>query len=616
MHYSTNFLKSIQKSLSPGVLNRIDSLYLSRTTEHQKHRRRGGKPTLTCLFWNVHGRNSACNKLAFDNFLDRSSVTFLSETMLINPSSVLPNDYFSPSASKCTKQGRPSSGIEFNVNPNLCAIVISKAFHHINIISGTLHIIGVYYKPSTEFDDLHTDLHKALSSCSTPYIVIGGDFNLHYKDTELKDLLKLLDSFHITLCSNPDVHTFFSKKSSCVDYIFTSHSLPDTSVDILNRSESEHLPLKATIKMDRHDFLHFLYRNSGLHPIRRLPKPGTSAEALNNSNNVAESVVPEASGANSDKVICYCQKLYDASQGRVICCNNPKRSYLRRIQKDTENRNLAITTAIKTATKNSKHKVCPDIFNQSVGCLSQVQQDRLKIAIKQSPFVGISVDESTDISQKKHIAIIVQHETIVCDLCQKICRSKSGLKRHKTAKHKDIRDATGIEEQEEQHCDITIRVFARLVEKARVKIADNRVFQKIGIPEIVSRSVLDVEVVSAYNAMLSDSELTIDNNVGKDLLDSIIQLYVRVRSFSFTKDIIQKHQMKLKQLKAKALPDQLDKARLLAAASPKSGSWLEVLPVPNLGTRLDDEAFRIGIGLRIGAALYYANHTSAAAVQR
>ncbi|KAG1651825.1 hypothetical protein GQR58_026731 [Nymphon striatum] len=50
----------------------------------------------------------------------------------------------------------------------------------------------------------------------------------------------------------------------------------------------------------------------------------------------------------------------------------------------------------------------PDIFNQSVGCLSQVQQDRLKIAIKQSPFVGISVDESTDISQKKHIAIIVR----------------------------------------------------------------------------------------------------------------------------------------------------------------------------------------------------------------
>ncbi|KAG1714162.1 Copine-5 [Nymphon striatum] len=30
---------------------------------------------------------------------------------------------------------------------------------------------------------------------------------------------------------------------------------------------------------------------------------------------------------------------------------------------------------------------------------------------------------------------------------------------------------------------------------------------------------------------------------------------------------------------------------------------LEALPVPSLGTRLDDEAFRIGIGLRIGVAL-------------
>ncbi|KAG1657819.1 hypothetical protein GQR58_023221 [Nymphon striatum] len=58
-----------------------------------------------------------------------------------------------------------------------------------------------------------------------------------------------------------------------------------------------------------------------------------------------------------------------------------------------------------------------------------------------------------------------------------------------------------------------------------------------------------------------------------------------------------------KWLRSLTQADQLDKARLLAAASPKSGSWLEVLPVPNLGTRLDDEAFRSGIGLRIGAAL-------------
>ncbi|KAG1652787.1 hypothetical protein GQR58_026065 [Nymphon striatum] len=58
-----------------------------------------------------------------------------------------------------------------------------------------------------------------------------------------------------------------------------------------------------------------------------------------------------------------------------------------------------------------------------------------------------------------------------------------------------------------------------------------------------------------------------------------------------------------KWLRSLTQADQLDKARLLAAASPKSGSWLEVLPVPNLGTRLDDEAFRIGIGLRIGTAL-------------
>lgn len=84
--------------------------------------------------------------------------------------------------------------------------------------------------------------------------------------------------------------------------------------------------------------------------------------------------------------------------------------------------------------------------------------------------------------------------------------------------------------------------------------------QNIAYASIISRSVHDVEVISAYNSMLSNSELLINSSVAKDVLHNIIQLYVKVRSFSFAKDIIQKHKIRLKQMKSKALRKDISRA--------------------------------------------------------
>jgi len=84
--------------------------------------------------------------------------------------------------------------------------------------------------------------------------------------------------------------------------------------------------------------------------------------------------------------------------------------------------------------------------------------------------------------------------------------------------------------------------------------------QNIAFASIISRSVHDAEVVSAYNSMLSNSELKINSNVAKDVLHNIIQLYVKVRSFSFAKDIIQKHKIRLKQMKSKAVRKDISRA--------------------------------------------------------
>ena len=63
--------------------------------------------------------------------------------------------------------------------------------------------------------------------------------------------------------------------------------------------------------------------------------------------------------------------------------------------------------------------------------------------------------------------------------------------------------------------------------------------------------------MSAYILMLSDVELIVQSGVAKDVLHNIIQMYVRVHSFSFANDIIQKHKMKLK---SKALRKDISRA--------------------------------------------------------
>ena len=95
-------------------------------------------------------------------------------------------------------------------------------------------------------------------------------------------------------------------------------------------------------------------------------------------------------------------------------------------------------------------------------------------------------------------------------------------------------------------------IFERTQHSFRV-VTGKPCLQRIDTAAVVSKSVSDTDVVAAFTTMLSDSEPTVDNVVGKDLLYNIVDLYVRVRSFSFAKDIIQKHNIKAKQLKEKAL---------------------------------------------------------------
>ena len=67
-------------------------------------------------------------------------------------------------------------------------------------------------------------------------------------------------------------------------------------------------------------------------------------------------------------------------------------------------------------------------------------------------------------------------------------------------------------------------------------------------------------MISYYQNMVSDAETVPASHTSKDMLHSIISMYVKVRSFSLAKDIVSAHKIKVKQSKAKALRKEIKRS--------------------------------------------------------
>ena len=48
-------------------------------------------------------------------------------------------------------------------------------------------------------------------------------------------------------------------------------------------------------------------------------------------------------------------------------------------------------------------------------------------------------------------------------------------------------------------------------------------------------------------------------------------------------------------------PDDLAQVRLLAASAKESSAWLYTIPISSLSLRMDDNTFRVAVGLRLGS---------------
>ena len=166
------------------------------------------------------------------NILKKNEVTFLSETWSTAPSSPCQGKtFFSVPATKSTGRGRPSGGLELLVSPSLSSRLLSSSDHHlcVHIPNLNLTVVGVYYKPSLDMDEVVEDLTRAIdASPDGAEIVVGGDFNRKLGDSDFGELCEFLGNSSISLLSDPETTTFIGAGgSSCVDHIFGSRSMTE-----------------------------------------------------------------------------------------------------------------------------------------------------------------------------------------------------------------------------------------------------------------------------------------------------------------------------------------------------------------------------------------------------
>ena len=103
------------------------------------------------------------------------------------------------------------------------------------------------------------------------------------------------------------------------------------------------------------------------------------------------------------------------------------------------------------------------------------------------------------------------------------------------------------------------KIFENAERLFKVHTSSSTVF-KIDTRAITNGLLINTEVVSLFNSLIEDSGVAIDPEVTDNMLENMLNLYFRVRSFSYAKDVTNKHKFALKKKKNKALRKDIKKA--------------------------------------------------------
>ncbi|XP_044168372.1 uncharacterized protein LOC122952577 [Acropora millepora] len=101
------------------------------------------------------------------------------------------------------------------------------------------------------------------------------------------------------------------------------------------------------------------------------------------------------------------------------------------------------------------------------------------------------------------------------------------------------------------------RIFVKTEKHFRL-LTPNINLQGINLRGITRKAITDSDILSNFDLMV-DASIESGSYIRKDVLYSVVKLYVRVQAFSVSKDVIQKYKLLTKQTKTKSLCNELSR---------------------------------------------------------
>ena len=103
----------------------------------------------------------------------------------------------------------------------------------------------------------------------------------------------------------------------------------------------------------------------------------------------------------------------------------------------------------------------------------------------------------------------------------------------------------------------SLMLTTELIYRKQTTILQNRVIEINKIADII---IKEENVVQKWQELIALSEIKVEKHVAKDLLMSIINLYIQIRSFTYAKDIVKKYKQAGKVKKEKALRTEMKRS--------------------------------------------------------
>ena len=82
---------------------------------------------------------------------------------------------------------------------------------------------------------------------------------------------------------------------------------------------------------------------------------------------------------------------------------------------------------------------------------------------------------------------------------------------------------------------------------------------QIDIPGMVKTLLCNQDVIANYQSWYSSAALVLDQEVSDEMLEKVLTLFLRVRSFSYAKDVVNNFKRKQSKGKSKALRKEIQR---------------------------------------------------------